>query len=1060
MCRNTICENKRSEDLDRCGFCYTETEASIHSRRCFMTGEYCSKQTNIQRERRRLHKNLVDGKEEIIINAFVVMNFSDMSDVVYKWRLRPFIESLTKYLYMDNQNRLYCSATERENSISGMRKINKINVIRADSDPASNYVICSRICQQMQIADLVIVDVSSQNANVFYEFGMAVAFGKLILPICYSESFYKMKIPAKLKGEIEAGKNKELEKHIGCYPWRKKLFEYYGVMYRSSKSDTEGEQSTRYFGLKDILKYGFSDESYKKFPYHEKLKDDDEKIIGEKIYERLSEQYNKAKKEDNTLVVYTADGFLNEKEAGRCIVNFYRNITARMRQEQCFCGERVGVLVQENVIPQGEKDAEEDLNLFYSVGEIIHIGLNQATYLAAEERIKTNDGLKEPQTLMDEEKTIPEKEKITEKQKEDIRRFVKGHIKNRGMLVYPNNPVYVKRLKNGMQEDLLSESEPEPTEMCTCSRKKAFCLYHIMLRTLRYTNEIVVDITDNCLQSLFWLGMAHGSNVHAITVLHEKTADERKIITGTAEKKSRNVFDVAGLWAAVFCTNDTEGFYRQLAMAQLGIERHSRLMAIDREFYEKSLKEYLCSFDSDEDKKTPDKLLGEKRKEERETLESYYRNRFWNIMLRYNRLGIYVSQRNGEDKETKEPVVNTAKWDFDAVSILSYYLSKRTVIGEYLVKALPDEKDDSEAKRINFISVGTFAKPLGKDLAKYIYDSLDKKVLIHERDQITGWKYCVNGQQSIYKGFVKLNEKDIMYTQHPQSYCAECSARSIRNTDRETIITNKTNMMDGQCFLKEDGIYNQIGQLVLWRENSQNLHERSYFRIALNGSSGPSTYGLAALFVDKDQKKEYFEEDNLENCEFLLCELQEKVREKFMETFLGRLQGELDNIEMTVKKPKGGNPEALQKEQKKRYCSLVKHAVSYYLSTVLYRYFLPFVSETDINRIVNGVHIFVCSMRATNTSPFALDYPEKGDKDFSSSVSNDTINEVIGSISKVLLQVLKGFRGLEAFYQIEVKHDKNEEGQPRKDTRKVRGIKMLACEIPEINCFFEEGVIE
>lgn len=74
-------------------------------------------------------------------------------------------------------------------------------------------------------------------------------------------------------------------------------------------------------------------------------------------------------------------------------------------------------------------------------------------------------------------------------------------------------------------------------------------------------------------------------------------------------------------------------------------------------------------------------------------------------MLHYNRLRIYVSQRN-ELGENNEPRVCTARWDFDAASALSHYLSKRTVIGEYLLIALPDEEPDVEAASVNFICIG------------------------------------------------------------------------------------------------------------------------------------------------------------------------------------------------------------------------------------------------------------------------------------------------------------------------------------------------------------------
>ena len=202
----------------------------VYSHRCFMSGEYCSKHVNIQKERKRLH----DSSK---INAFVIMNFSNMSDVVYNWKIKPFIESLKKYLVLKG-NQIICQTTPVEKIQDGERAVKEINVIRADSNYASNYVVCNRVCQQMQIADLIIVDVSSENTNVFYEFGMAVAFGKLILPICYSESFFEMKIPATLtrneeKKRIIGGFDK-LKRHIDCYPWRRVLFEHYGIRYRSS----------------------------------------------------------------------------------------------------------------------------------------------------------------------------------------------------------------------------------------------------------------------------------------------------------------------------------------------------------------------------------------------------------------------------------------------------------------------------------------------------------------------------------------------------------------------------------------------------------------------------------------------------------------------------------------------------------------------------------------------------------------------------------------------------------------------------------------------------------
>lgn len=79
------------------------------------------------------------------------MNFSDMSDVVYKWRIESFVESLSTYLYFDKQHqRLYCSSVEDDNRWDKNSKVKNIEVVRSDSDPASNYIVCNRICQQFQ----------------------------------------------------------------------------------------------------------------------------------------------------------------------------------------------------------------------------------------------------------------------------------------------------------------------------------------------------------------------------------------------------------------------------------------------------------------------------------------------------------------------------------------------------------------------------------------------------------------------------------------------------------------------------------------------------------------------------------------------------------------------------------------------------------------------------------------------------------------------------------------------------------------------------------------------
>jgi hypothetical protein len=55
---------------------------------------------------------------------------------------------------------------------------------RADQFRNLGYVMCERICHRIQEASIVVVDVSLDNPNVFYELGLAIGLNKKILVIC------------------------------------------------------------------------------------------------------------------------------------------------------------------------------------------------------------------------------------------------------------------------------------------------------------------------------------------------------------------------------------------------------------------------------------------------------------------------------------------------------------------------------------------------------------------------------------------------------------------------------------------------------------------------------------------------------------------------------------------------------------------------------------------------------------------------------------------------------------------------------------------------------------
>lgn len=1070
---------------DNMNTCCASLEDCIHYRRCFMSGEYCSKQATIQKQRIQLH---TAGE----INAFVVMNFSNMSDVVYKWRIKPFIESLKKYLWFEG-NKIVCSSegsTNENTSESTRMKVKQINVIRADTDAASNYVVCNRICQQMQMADLIIVDVSFENSNVFYEFGMAVALGKLILPICYSESFFEVRYPPQLVEAMDKEaldekstiKRDGIDRHIDCYPWRRTLFEHFGLRYRSKKDSESLERPpeaaenpnqaerraevkylTQYIEFDKAKKsvYGFSDIQYERFPYLEKEKKEDgkESTIGEKIYTRLESTYNNSRYEHNTLVVYTLDGILNEAQAGECIINFYKAITSQMKRQHCFCGDRVGTLIQAYAIPEDVKDAKTEKHLSYKVGEIIQLGINEATYTAQRETIKTDDYLSASQYFRS--------DGDTSNWVKVIRTFAKGYVCNKGIPVYPKTPVYVDRIKNGLQQDIFKVEKNDELH-------HYFCLYHVMLRTLKYTNELVVDISKTPLQSLFWLGAAHGSNVNAITVRHVESEPERAILTGSGTKRERPIFDVSGLWSAILRSYDTEGFYRQLALAQQGIEQHSKLMLKNLAYYKESMVDSLYQDLHKEENEVMEEtdsrenIIEDAKRKEAQDLESYYRDRFWKPMLSRDHLHIYLAQEDGFDKEKKQPKRNAAKWDVEAVATLSHYLSVRTHIGEYSFQTIEKNKKVERANSSNFITIGSDAKPFESgdkntiSLAEYICDKLPQDESENQPKNPDGSRIrlyrdysdetrCPIRRTRKFKGFGPKNysSQDMYYTQLPQAKCFKCMKLDNSEIVLEKPLNSLEDMSKLKCYIRgKSDIHSQLAQLVLWREVDRDKNDVRLW-VSITGASGPATLALSTVLVNETQRAIAF---NLEknastnpNTRASNTEQSSKLKEedqKKMENPLSKLQMEIrkklihsfvDMLNQNVK----------EEEFSYEYATKIKYSAVLYLSSVLYRYFLPFLSLDDEQTLLNGMSFFLASLCTSEAIPHPLE-----DKKVREGENRDIRIQINKKIVEALDKILRGFRGVEALYRVKVKANEETDCDSREP--------LCICPLDDapVNCLF------
>ena len=218
-----------------------------------------------------------------------------------------------------------------------------------------------------------------------------------------------------------------------------------------------------------------------------------------------------------------------------------------------------------------------------------------------------------------------------------------------------------------------------------------------------------------------------------------------------------------------------------------------------------------------------------------------------------------------------------------------------------------------------------------------------------------------------------------------------------------------------------------MGQFVLWREDSKGLYKRNIFYVSITGVSEKVTLGLISLLVNEEQK--------------LFCQLQQEARKKFMDVFRERLLKKLTKI-------LGG-----EEDREKRYINLMEYTVTYYLNTVLFRYFFPFLTDRDIERIYNGMKTLINSMKVDGKSPFCITYLSYEEAQYEEVIENEKVEKIIHIIPRLLKEVLESFRGLKVL----IKEEKSLENL--KEETILYNIDDLdikiAIERKNINCFFE-----
>ena len=379
-------------------------------------------------------------------------------------------------------------------------------------------------------------------------------------------------------------------------------------------------------------------------------------------------------------------------------------------------------------------------------------------------------------------------------------------------------------------------------------------------------------------------------------------------------------------------------------------------------------------------------------------------------MLRYNRLRIYLPQR--EVCKEKSTFLGVEKWNMAAVSSLTHYLSKHSVIGEYRVIQLPDKKQDREARNMNYIALDTPVKPMGKSLPEYIWEKQSERK---------------NGQKKVVELHKCKEESECVSAVACER---EKEKTCLFGTGQRRFVKLGKEGSDSffQHLKRESGKCIEAAQLILWKEEVGEKEEY-LFRVGMTGTSEVATYALSSLFVDERNNLFHFlkseevqgDDNNKDDSkkEFL-CDLQLKIREKLIDWYLQCLNDRIFEICRNMRRK-------WEDGQKECYCALVKYAVTMYLSTVLYRYFFPFLSKKDIQRICNGLYMFIQSMKSERISPFALDYSANRNSNFTTSVDRKIVEKIIEEIPAILKKVLEQFEGIEVFYEVDVQLQPEEE---------------------------------
>lgn len=641
--------------------------------KCFVTGQSCTHQSQIQRIRNENHKNH-------IVSVFVVMSFTGLGFSMYDMYIHELKYLIQTHCWFEENGDIPSLHFEpKPTDPKEIHCVSNVNFMRADLEISTGHVICNRVCDPIQRADLIVIDVSHPNPNVFYELGLAMSMGKHVLPICFSKKYYYM-VP-------DSEKSIANDRNIECFPWMKELYQYFSLYCYAASSSKQYPSFNESKERSNYTQYSFANA-------------DDHYDVARIMYALLSEGISENAHSDNdTLMLYSEKGFENRKQFLTVIQNMDRVVNA-VSNPELFRGDRIMVLAQDDKLFEQDKDKPTGSPIGYNVADITKYGINKAI-----KRLTKN--------------TVYFDSQEQDQQQNTESLYSPPH--SPAFIAYGRSPLFMERIRQcahyelkffahniaytdlnhvtnadinkcfGPEEgsllskiSLIYDNDVDHTPKTNIFELKtpAYTYLNVMATYMRYVNQVFVDTHANDIVSYFWLGVCHASGVDTVRIERNYTEADQKLEESKKTfdkdvnreiqyfKSIRSVFDVAGLWCAYINANNIDNFFDQLYQVEVGIyELHHAFMK-DSFKGKSDDKDRSNAQDQSDSNSTNTEYI--------ETpCERYYRHSFWQDMCQDSlafSMGCTLDQKQSpEDASSSQKNIrwNIGAWDQITSTVLT-----------------------------------------------------------------------------------------------------------------------------------------------------------------------------------------------------------------------------------------------------------------------------------------------------------------------------------------------------------------------------------------------------